>query len=1268
MISGFLKRCWLVLAFLIITAALISSLFRALTPWAKQYKTEVEQRLSQIFGEKVTINTMETDWYWFVPVIKLNQVNLFDGKQEAIKLNKLLIGINIFSSLWHWQFQPGVLLIEDLHLRLRQANEGWQIDGLNGLNSHRLTLDPASWQPLLAWILGQQKIIIKNFSAQIAMQDGRVIPLTGFNLHVANRANHYRIKGRGSLDQTLATHFQLLADLTLDPHALEKTKGRVFFSVQHLLPQQWQGFLPQARWQVQEGETDLQLWVDLLKGRLQSAQARLRFHDLAWFDKQTEKNQRIKTFKANLAWRLTKEGWQLAADQIHLGLGDTVWPENSFLLRYEKANQAYLIVVKKILLESLLSISTAWPEALKPILAAKPHGRLHHTQVQVKSSGIDFILTRFSHLGWQAGKSLALDNLAGAFYWRPKEGRLQLAGKKAVIRLKKQKPIRLSALDAAFAWQAEQAGLRLQVEHFIINHPNLLVSAKGVVDQISSHSPGQLALTATFAAKNAEHWLPYLPANHLKPKLEAWLKQDVKRIKRLSANLLIQGPAAGFPFDKEAGEFTMDGYIEGLDLVFARHWPLVKDIEGYLRINKRNLEVDIRHADLEGIMIDKANLSVAELGLDREVLLLRAKTHTKAAKALRIIRSSPLNKKLSALAILKMRGLLSLDLQLEAPLYPENNKILALGHIDFQNNEVTVHHSMKDIELSKLRGSLQFNEQGISDSDLRAKIFNCPANLRITSIHEPLPYTQVKIVGQASAEALGKKLNLPIFALLRGSLWLKSTLKLTDDPDDLDHLQVQTSLDGLGIDLPPPLGKAAEAKTPLTVDIDFNPQKALRLRFNYANRLSSDLWFSNQKNRFALQKGEIRLGSGEAQEQDQKGLQLVGSLPYFNLEQWLAVKSRLAKREKNSLFLETLDRIDIKFAKAKIWQETYDDLVFKATKLAEDDWSIQLNQALLAAKLHYQPTSNTLVGQFDKLGLKKPIHNRAMISTLKPMDLPNLDLHIRSLQLGALDLGDVTLKTQSSDELWRLHYCKIITPSYSVMAKGEWRQEGKLNSTTLQASMQVSDLAKSLERWKISPAVEAQRGNLQFQGGWEGALADFQLAKLKGEVKMDFKEGRITHLSPETEGKLGLGKLLSILSLQTIPRRLKLDFSDLAKAGYSFDKFQGSFELSNGIMKTEDSYIDGPVAYASMKGNLDIAKQHYNVDLKISPHITASLPLVATIAGGPIAGVATWVASKIINQGMQNISSYSYKVTGPWQEPLVQQVSIVKKGRIPLRG
>ena len=187
-----------------------------------------------------------------------------------------------------------------------------------------------------------------------------------------------------------------------------------------------------------------------------------------------------------------------------------------------------------------------------------------------------------------------------------------------------------------------------------------------------------------------------------------------------------------------------------------------------------------------------------------------------------------------------------------------------------------------------------------------------------------------------------------------------------------------------------------------------------------------------------------------------------------------------------------------------------------------------------------------------------------------------------------------------------------------------------INQTQMQLKLNITDLAKSLERWDITPAVDAKKGDLEFQGGWNSSLYDFSLASLNGTMYLQLKNGRITHLSRETEEKLGLGKLLSILSLQTIPRRLQLDFSDLAHQGYSFDIFKGNFNIKKGTMSTQNSYIDGPVAYASMKGDFDLVKRMYDLNLKISPHITASLPIVATIAGGPVAGLRLGLLIKLL--------------------------------------
>ncbi len=1263
--TNFLKRCWLFLAICIITAAVVTSFFRALTPWAKQYKGEVEQHLSTLLGEPVSIKTMETGWYWLEPVIKLKQLRVTDAHQTIIKLDKLLVGINLFSSLWHWQLQPGILYISDLHLNLRQSQDSWKIEGLR--TSSTMAFDSHSYQTVLTWILAQQKIIIKNLSAHVYLQDNSVIALRDLNLSIANQSGHYRIKAWTHLAQPTATNFNLLAKLTLNPAAPLKASGQVFVSIENLLVTQWQNFAPQSRFKLLNGQSDLQCWADLTQGQLKNLQMQVNFDNLAWLDKSTTKKQNIENLKANFAWQPSINGWQLAADHIHLLIDKKLWPENSFLLNYKKNTEEYSFFIKNIMLDSLPSLSLAWPELGRKALAAELKGQLHDTQIQVKEKKLAYILTGFSSLGWKAEKEWpGVANLSGVLNWQPTEGRLELDAEKATVVPLKKAPIEFTNLNTAIDWKELSNGLRISVERFVLEHPQLLVSASGVADGVTTTTAGQIRMAAQWSATEAQQWLPYLPRQYLKPKLDTWLKHDIKRIQKTSGELSLNGNYADFPFDTQPGEFSIKGYLNGVDLMFAPHWPLARHIEAYLQLTKRDLEVDILHANLNDLSIDNGHLSVDGLGLGKETLLLHTKIQTEAKKALNYVLASPLRKKLSALAMLSIKGPLELDFQLEAPLYPENDEILVLGDINFKKNYLLVHHSIDDVELKELSGSLQFNQKGILDSNLNTLIFNYPVNLFIKTVEQPLPSTEIKLKGKTTIQVLRNKFNLPILSLMEGSFWLEGLLVITDEPGDLDHLQLQTSLKGLDINLPAPLGKGSEVEAPLLVDIDFNPTKAIRVRFNYDKRLSSDLWFLPVKNSFAFQKGEVYLGDGQLTEPKHAGLGIRGSLATFNLEHWLETQAKITDNHTHQNILAMISFIDISLKQAQIWGMNYNDLVFKAFKESQDQWSIHIKEPTIRAQLTYQGASNTISGKIQKLYLQKFTKKEKEISTLvklHPQDLPNLNLQIASFQYDGLELGEVFLKAQLHNQDWLIEDLKIKTPFYQIAAKGEWKEENNIPTTKITADLKVSDLAKSLEKWSIIPVVEAHGGNILFQGGWPGAIYDFSLAKLKGQMLIYFKNGRITHLSPETEEKLGLGKLLSILSLQTIPRRLKLDFSDLSQDGYSFDEFKGHFSVSSGVMTTQDSYIDGPVAYASMKGELNILKQLYDLDLKVSPHITASLPIVATIAGGPIAGLATWIVSKIINQGMQKISGYTYKISGPWKAPIVQQVKIIKKPR-----
>ncbi len=1245
--------------------AILFSLFRALTPWVKQYKGDIEQHLSVLLGQPVTISTMETSWYWFEPVLKLDQVSIADAQHQVLKLNKLLVGINLLSSLWHWQLQPGILYVGDVHLTLRQGIDHWEIDGLRQ-DKQTTTLNSESYLPILGWVLSQDRIIIKNASALIYLKDGSVLPVNKFHLSAVNHYGHYRLKGGAELAHETPTKLSILADLQITPSALNKSKGRIYLSVENFVPAQWQTFFPEKDYRIESGAGDIEFWFDLAKGRLKGLQTKFNFDNVVWIQSGKPRSHAIQSLQANLAWKPTADGWQVSGDNIKFSASDRSWPENKLMLDYIKSQQAYRLFVEKLWLQPFLALDLEWPEQMKPILAAHPQGELYDSQLEIKDNQVDLVLTRFANLSWKRVKDIpAVSDLSGVLYWHPTAGRLEFNGENTVITPQKMPAVKFEQINGAFDWQSLSQGLRISMERLVLDNADLTLSASGSLDEALSPAGGHLQLAADFSAKEALQWFAYLPVKYIKPKLYDWLQHDIKRIGNIAGKVTVNGLLADFPFDKQPGEFNITSNISGLDFLINEHWPLTRDVDANLRLDKRSLQFDILHSDLLGIIIDNAHLRIDDLGLDRETLLLHAKVMAPAEKTKAYILATPLASHLSRLSMLDMQGDLGVDVRLEVPLYSENDDVLARGTIAFNNNLLTIHHAVTDIELRNLSGMLDFDEHGVTDSALTAVLLDDPVSMHVQSFSKPHPYTEVRVEGNTTINLLKTKLNLPIFTFMEGHLQIETILTITDDPNDLDHISVNTSLHDVAIDLPAPLGKALSIKEPLKIHVDFNPKKGFRIRANYGNRLSSDLWFASTNKTYLLQKGQIRLGKGQAADQNVAGVQIVGSLPGLEIQQWQKVMARLPADVSSLNLFDNVKLVDIIFGSISVLNHNYTQVGIKARKIAKDDWQIAINQKAIDASLRYQLADNIVGGNFKRLSIPKTVltnkDNNSTLSKLNPSQIPNLNITVDDFKVGEIDMGSVVLKSTSTSTNWRLENCNINSPDYQLTLKGDWTKNDKQNRTNLQASLIIVNLQKSLQRWNISPVVEARKGDIQFEGGWQGAMSDFSMKTVNGDMSITFKDGRITNLSRETEEKLGLGKLLSILSLQTIPRRLKLDFSDLAEGGYSFDKFKGNFVLKNGVMTTSDSSIDGPVAYASMKGDLDLVKHLYNLELFVSPHITASLPIVATIAGGPIAGIATWVASKIINSGMQKISGYTYKVSGPWLDPVVQQVSIFKK-------
>ena len=105
--------------------------------------------------------------------------------------------------------------------------------------------------------------------------------------------------------------------------------------------------------------------------------------------------------------------------------------------------------------------------------------------------------------------------------------------------------------------------------------------------------------------------------------------------------------------------------------------------------------------------------------------------------------------------------------------------------------------------------------------------------------------------------------------------------------------------------------------------------------------------------------------------------------------------------------------------------------------------------------------------------------------------------------------------------------------------------------------------------------------------------------------------------------------MFGMLSIQTLPRRLLLDFSDVFKAGFGFDRLKGTFTIEDGDAYTNNLYMEGPAARVDIAGRTGLALQNYDQLVTVTPHVAETLPVLGILTATPQVGAAILAIQKL---------------------------------------
>jgi uncharacterized protein (TIGR02099 family) len=592
----------------------------------------------------------------------------------------------------------------------------------------------------------------------------------------------------------------------------------------------------------------------------------------------------------------------------------------------------------------------------------------------------------------------------------------------------------------------------------------------------------------------------------------------------------------------------------------------------------------------------------------------------------------------------------TLDLELAIPLNRrlKHIPINVQGNIAFAGNDLTLPSG--NLTLNQIRGDLNFTRSGLEAKDLRLVFRGQPARLNIGKPSKDRGGIRFRMHGTFSVEELLGKSGAVLQPYLPGrSRW---DIVLTAPPKQPGirlpyDLTLSSDLHGTEVRLPPPMGKAANQKRTLSATTQLGKSDDLVLDLSYNVHTRALLELTDYRTKPNFKRGELRINTGSPQLPEHLGLNVAAHLARFE-------PTALLTAAPSSSPPSWLNTVQARFDELALGNHTFPDVGIDL-KVREDAVTIGLSGKTLAGRLDLPMVrdSNTPVSvKLRRLTLPdaQPANNQVMES-VDPRNLPPLHIAIDEFRLADKNLGKVRLSTRPRNQGLELQSLELTSPFYQINANGDWKVTATGQSSHLRATLYSGQPGNALKTLGHKAKLEGGETRVELDARWPAALVDFDARLLEGNLNLHIGKGHFPDIEP------GIGRMIGLFSLDSLSRRLRLDFSDLFDEGLSFDRIQGNFSFHDGYAITRDLMLEAPSAQIAISGRTDLENHLYDQTVTVVPDVGLSLPIAGTLAGGPIVGAALLLAGRIFKPGIDEIGRYRYSVTGSWDNPIVKPIA-----------
>ncbi|MBI4290349.1 MAG: TIGR02099 family protein [Betaproteobacteria bacterium] len=1246
---------WSVLVVYFAAAALILGLRYWVLPNVASYVGVIEQAVSRTIGERVTIGAIRAGWQGLQPELDLTDVRIHD------RAGRLALSLPVVEATVSWasvvygtiRFHSLVLERPDLAIRRDTAGSLF-VAGME-------LKDDVSRPDATNWLLSQRELVIRD--ARLTWDDEhRAAPrlvLSGVTFAIHNSGDLHRFALRAQAPKELASALDVRGELRgTSLEQLRDWTGRLFAELDYVDLAAWQSWFDYPM-EIRSGRGGLRLWLAFAGKRLTEATADVALGEVGARLARNLPLLELDYLEGRLGVKESRGALDVYGKKVALKAAAVSLPPADFGLHWEPGQEGRQqrgeLQANALDLHALAALAEFLPfpqKARAQLAEMDPYGSVFDLKLVwtgapelPQSYGVR---GRFAGLGARAWLGIpAFQGLSGSVDGNERDGNVFINSEKLTVELPgifADPRMQFDTFSGQVKWSRAKDRIELKFADLALANAQVAGTLFGSFET-KEGSPGIIDLSGSFARADAPFVYRYIPRLP-RPVLD-YLTTAVQGGKASEVKLRLKGDLKHFPFeDPRHGTFRVAARLADVDLAYAEGWPRLSGLAGTLVFEGKHMNVFAQKGSVLGARISNTKAVIADLFHDDEVLQVEGQAEGPTPEFLRFVAASPVSQSLDGFTEgMSASGSGRLQLKLSLPLRRLDEAKVA-GNYQLLGNQLAVDADIPPF--SQVNGRIDFTDTGISARDVTAQFLGGQTTVSFATRSDGT--IAVNAQGTATVAGLRRHADIPLLDRARGGAAWRGSISIKKRAFEM---AIESTLQGVAINLPAPLGKNAAETMPLKVERTnsadgelFRSLKIQRLPPRgdatvvlLGRALNAVFLRTREGDEAVIERGALAFNQRSVLP-ERPGIAVEGTLPYVNFDQWRA----LVPAGGASLPMSTLN---LRLGVLDVVGKRLNDLAIRAS-VAEGGWAGSVSAKELEGDLTWRPEGRgRIVARLKRLTVPDAAPGAA---AEEPPDreLPALDIVADNFVARERNLGKLDLVAVNRGRDWRIEKLLLSSADSTLNAEGFWQSWAARPSISMNVKLDVSDVGHYLERMGYPGTMRNGVAKLQGKVGWAGNPQSVDFPTLTGHVTLEVEKGQFLKTEP------GITKLLGILSLQSL---LTFDLRDLFREGFAFDKLSGTAQISKGVLSTKDFSMHGASAQVSMSGDIDLEHETQNLRIRVVPSLGDSASTVATLLlANPIAGIGALIAQRILKDPLGQIFAFEYDVTGTWAEPKVQKV------------